>query len=403
MWPYGEILNTMSVGADTVGSETVRQIMPDDELQSKTISFLRFPLIVGVVFIHFNLVKIGLAAHGVNYCTGYPDWFYLLVRFFSEVLPSMAVPMFFLFSGYLFFYRTEFDGNVYRSKLRKRINTLLIPFILWNVIGALMIAMYKIPFLQAVLPGAANAHIELTPMHILNIFYNKDNSILVQAAPPMRNTPYPIDAPLWFVREVMAVVVLTPIIFHLIKKIGGWFVVLAGIVWAIVIPMVMPGGYFSLLSRALFFFSWGAYYSIGKLNFVGELRKLKFAPYAYLPFLIADTLTKGLSINIFLRDAVILLGIITVVIIAASLIETGKARVNPMFVKPVFFIFALHGLIMQNIGKMLVSILHLPDNALVMTVFYFAVPIVTIAACMAVYMLINKYLPAICRLLTGNR
>ncbi|MBO7145188.1 MAG: acyltransferase family protein [Salinivirgaceae bacterium] len=393
----------MSVSADTAGSETAKQIVPDDELQSKTISFLRFPLIVGVVFIHFNLVKMGLSAHGVNYCVSYPDWFYLLIRFFSEVLPSMAVPMFFLFSGYLFFYRTDFDGSIYKAKLRKRVNTLLIPFILWNVIGTLMIAMYKIPFLQAVLPGAANADIELSPMRILNIFYNKDNSILVQAAPPTRNTPYPIDAPLWFVREVMAAVILTPVIFQLIKKMGGWFVVLVGILWAVVVPIVLPGGYFSLLSRALFFFSWGAYYGINKLNFVAELRKWKFAPFAYLPFLIADTLTKGLAINPYLRDVVILLGIITVVIVAVRLLESGKARVNPLFVKPVFFIFALHGLIMQNIGKMMVSVLHLPDNALVMTAFYFAVPIVTIAACMGIYMLINKYLPTICRLLTGNR
>lgn len=393
----------MSVSADTAGSETAKQIVPDDELQSKTISFLRFPLIVGVVFIHFNLVKMGLSAHGVNYCVSYPDWFYLLIRFFSEVLPSMAVPMFFLFSGYLFFYRTDFDGNIYKAKLRKRVNTLLIPFILWNVIGALMIAMYKIPFLQAVLPGAANADIELSPMRILNIFYNKDNSILVQAAPPTRNTPYPIDAPLWFVREVMAAVILTPVIFQLIKKMGGWFVVLVGILWAVVVPIVLPGGYFSLLSRALFFFSWGAYYSINKQNFVAELQKWKFAPFAYLPFLIADTLTKGLAINPYLRDVVILLGIITVVIVAVRLLESGKANVNPLFVKPVFFIFALHGLIMQNVGKMMVSVLHLPDNAAVMTVFYFAVPIVTIAACMGIYMLINKYLPTICRLLTGNR
>ena len=161
----------MTESAVTAASGSAEQIMPDDELQSKTISFLRFPLIVGVVFIHFNLVKMGLSAHGVNYCAGYPDWFYHLIRFFSEVLPSMAVPMFFLFSGYLFFYRTDFDGVIYKTKLRKRINTLLIPFVLWNVVGALMIAMYKIPFLQAVLPGAANADIELSPMRILNIFY----------------------------------------------------------------------------------------------------------------------------------------------------------------------------------------------------------------------------------------
>ena len=377
--------------------------MQKDELLSKTISFLRFPLIVGVVFIHFNIIEMGLSAHGISYGADYPGWFYHVVRFFSVVLPSMCVPLFFFFSGYLFFYHTDFNANIYWEKLRKRCHTLLIPFVLWNIIGALMILMYKIPFLQTVLPDGANVKIDLSFERVLNIFFNKDNCILVQPAVP-RNTPYPIDAPLWFVRELFVVVILSPAIFYLINKLRGWFILLLGLIWSVLLPIVFPhGSYFVLFGKAVFFFAWGAFYSVKKMNFVVEMQKLRLAPYAFPPLAIADTLTKGMVINTYLHSAVIMVGLLSVVIIAANLIETDKVKVNQLFAKPVFFIFALHGLIIQNIGKMVISFIHLPDNVYIITAFYFSIPIITIAICTFVYILISRYLPPIYRLLTGNR
>ena len=70
-------------------------------LISDTINLLRFPLIVGVVFIHFSLSK-GLNIHGTFYGLNNPSWFFFIVNFISEVLSRTCVPTFFFISGFLF-------------------------------------------------------------------------------------------------------------------------------------------------------------------------------------------------------------------------------------------------------------------------------------------------------------
>ncbi len=56
--------------------------MTSDELLSKTISFLRFPLTVGVVFIHFSLVK-GLNVQGVRHGLDNPEWYFFIMNLLS--------------------------------------------------------------------------------------------------------------------------------------------------------------------------------------------------------------------------------------------------------------------------------------------------------------------------------
>ena len=110
--------------------------MTDDELLSKTISYLRFPLTVGVAFIHFDLSQ-GLDIKGLTYGLNNPDWYFFIINLISGTLATTGVPLFLVISGYLFFYRKDFSGDVYKQKLKSRAKTLLVPFILWNVIAIL--------------------------------------------------------------------------------------------------------------------------------------------------------------------------------------------------------------------------------------------------------------------------
>ena len=54
--------------------------MTNEELLSKTISSLRFPLTIGIVYIHFNLAS-GLAIHGAKYGLDNPDWYFILMNY----------------------------------------------------------------------------------------------------------------------------------------------------------------------------------------------------------------------------------------------------------------------------------------------------------------------------------
>ena len=374
--------------------------MSKDELISETISFLRFPLIIGVVFIHFDLVK----CHLLPQEAVYPNWFYFIITFFSNVLPRAAVPLFFFFSGFLFFYHTDFSIGIYKQKLLKRTKTLLIPYIIWNIIAVLFLLVYKIPGLEHIFPDAAKIEIQCSPIRILNIFFDRGNCIFIRNTSDT-NLPYPLNVPMWYIRELFAMVLLAPFIFQIIKKIGGWFVLILGITWSIRGPLFVPeGGYFSsLFCRAAFFFSWGAYYSIENKNFIEEMQKPKWVPLLFLPFVIIDALTQKHIFNAYFHNITIIIGTLTFVFIAAHLLLNERVKVNKMLTQCSFFVYAFHNLILVSIGKALLSVFDIYNNVYAMLLFYFMVPVVTILICMAIYLALKRFFPAFSKILTGGR
>ena len=109
--------------------------MTDEELQSKSIDFLRFPLIVGVVLIHAHFSNVIMNGVNVNILHEYSCPIYDTTSyFFSELIGRIAVPLFFFISGFLFFYRSkEFSLSVYRHKLKNRGRSILLPYLFWNL------------------------------------------------------------------------------------------------------------------------------------------------------------------------------------------------------------------------------------------------------------------------------
>ena len=91
----------------------------NDSLLSKTISFLRFPLIVGVVFIHSNILVVNAQGTVMRF----DKWPFVafVMNLFSSVFADVCVPLFFFISGFLFFYYSDFSKEIYRSKEKKRV------------------------------------------------------------------------------------------------------------------------------------------------------------------------------------------------------------------------------------------------------------------------------------------
>lgn len=383
-------------------------IMTNDELLSKTISYLRFPLIVLVVFAHFSLNK-GLDIHGTKYGLENPDWFFFIVDLISETLARIVVPLFFIISGFLFFNRKDFNKDAYKLKLKSRVKTLFVPYILWNIIAILWQLKCLIPILSSFfLP--VEIHISFT--RIFNTFFcNYDNGgIIVRPSTTGSSTGLePINVPLWYLRDLMVMIILSPVFHWLIKRIGVWFVVIDGFIWFCLSLITPKDGYIwiyiiAMLVTDSFFFSWGAYFSITKENIVTHFRKFKFAPVLYAGFAIADVLTKGMDVNSFVHRIGILLGIVSAVVIVSYLLEHKKVKVNTTLANSTFFIYALHGLFIGELGKVIFIMLHIPDNnPYAMLILYFVVPIISVLVCLALYVLLKNYSPKVCNLLTGGR
>ena len=321
----------------------------------------------------------------------------------------MSIRPFFIISGFLFFYRKDFDKGVYTQKLKTRVRTLLIPFVLWNIIAIVW-------QLKRFLPGASLFYrpvveIQLSFVRIMNTFLcNVDNrGIFVgPPSPEADNGLCPIDGPLWYVRELMVMAVLSPIIYWLLMKSRQWFVIVMGLIW-LFSSVILPRGnnvytYMGMLATPLFFFSWGAFYSIFKENIVLSFRKFRYALLVYIPIAVVDALTKELTCNEYIGKVGILVGVVAAVVLVSHLLESGKAKVNSNLANSSFFIFAFHGIFIADVGRFAFTTLHIPgNNPYAMLALYFAVPTLTILVCLALYWLLKRYAPKVCSLLTGGR
>ncbi|MDR3128896.1 MAG: acyltransferase, partial [Tannerellaceae bacterium] len=273
-------------------------------LQSQVIDLLRFPLIVGVVFIHINLLAVnGGPDAGL-------DWdsfsvYQVCRQLFSGVLTAVAVPLFFIISGFLFFRNIDFSKQVYIKKLSSRMRTLLIPYLFWNFVAFLLhFVIHSIPALKAL------SH-RIVDFSLMQIFWGKvvDNTL----------EALPISGQFWFIRDLMVLVVLTPFVYVYVKKLGACGILLLNVLWIFDWWFTLPG----LSIMAVFFFTLGAWVSISKRNLVMEAEKVKYPILILYPALvIADLLTKGNGANPFIHNIGILLGLLFWLNVGASSIRT---------------------------------------------------------------------------------
>lgn len=367
-------------------------------LSSSTISALRFPLMVGIVFIHFGILH-GISIHGVTYGDNPPIWVAGVNNLISNVLARIGVPLFFLISGYLFFLN-GFSKQSYVSKLKKRARTLLIPYVLWNAIFIIYSWVMRLPVLHFIFPNSRP--VDWSLWKFIACFFNCREGLFANPDAVVTDfNVYPQCVPMWYVRDLMLVMVLSPIIYWLVKKLGWWVVLFLGAAWYCSWGSKTLG-YPRQLIAAIFFFSIGACYAIKSIDFVASMRLNHFALWLYPFVAIADLLTKNLAYNPYIHNAGILIGLVAAVSLTACLLENKRIRVNHFLASASFFLFALHTLFMGNLGS-LITKLTFVDTPVYMLLLYLVVPTLTICICLAFYWLMQRYTPRLLALLTGGR
>lgn len=160
------------------------------------IDLVKLLLILGVVSIHSNVLAD---------VEDYPTVFGTQIEIYlSTILTRICVPSFFIISGYLFFHNCHsFTSQDYLRKLHRRIFTLLIPYLIWNVIS-LVLQLIKIRYLGFPSHGLIEeGSIEWS--RVFAGFFNYVNG-------------YPFAFAFWFIRNLMVFVVLSPIAYLLSQK-----------------------------------------------------------------------------------------------------------------------------------------------------------------------------------------
>jgi len=374
-------------------------------LQSKTIDWLRFPLVVAVVFGHsFGLPK-KIDVYDINWSsiTGI-DLYNLLRIFFSHVLPHIAVPTFFLISGYLFFYKlNEWNMKVYINKVKKKVHTLIIPYLIWNLIS--FFAIFGINFGANLLRGRSVSNVLLYLQEKgLHIFWDcnfwTDGRINWLGTQTYMSGPFNI--PLWFLRDLIVVTLFTPLIYWIVKRTKLFGLLLLGIAYASCVWPDWPGFGVS----AFFFFSIGAYLSVHRKNIIEEFRKVEIPSYILaFSFLVAETVFDGPNTEIGYRlyPFYIIWVVFFIFNITARLLQTQKVKMSPTLSNSSFFIYASHTILILTFCSFTIGKIVIWNNPLALSIRYMITPVVSIGVCLCLYLLMKKYTPKLLNLLTGNR
>lgn len=357
-----------------------------DELQSKTISFLRFPLIVGVVFIHNNMYNLTIEGHDAIGATNMH-----ILRFcnnlFTETLSRTSVPLFFLISGYLFFYHlSKFSISTYKEKLKKRIHSLLIPYFFWNTV--VLLALYLFTFYSGhLLSGYHKSVLDYNIWDFLNAFWNIRGET-------------PIAAQFWFIRDLILLVIFTPLIYTFIKYLKLYGVLFLLLLW-ISHPNWMPPYTHGFVS--ITFFTAGAYLSINNKNIISCFKpfsKISIILYPIIVFI--DVYTKGSNYNLYIHHIGILSGILFIFNLSAQLLENKIIRPNIFFSNASFFVFATHDPTLLLLRKALFNTFHC-QNEIMYIIIYFSAPLLIITFCLICYKLLSRHLPVFTNIITGGR
>jgi len=299
----------------------------------------------------------------------------------------MAGCLFFFLSGFLFFFNVKtFDRTCYKNKLKRRLKTLLIPYLFWNVLA---ICFY---LLCTSVPATATFVNIKMDIHNICDYLGITITGIVDGIP--------ISYQFWFIRELMLAVIITPLIYVLIKYGKIYSVLLLGICWYFDFWYHIP--LFKI--RCIFFFSFGAFFSIYKRNLLEDFRKIKTLSFIIFPLFVAsDLLTKQYEFNHYIHNINLVAGVIFCFNFVSWLMERGKIKPVPLLTSASFFVFAVHDpYFMMTIRKFGYALLK-PSTDFALTSLYFVNVIIVAGISLGLYYILRKFVPKFTAVITGGR
>lgn len=350
-----------------------------------TIAILRFPCTCMVVFIHSHFSKfVNGSVISLSEFPLYSNLSYLI----SEVLCRIAVPFFFVSSGYLFFFKPEvFNFATYKNKIKKRIYTLLIPYLFWNGITLLLLVINNVFF------KSNNLIADLDFINCIEVFWDRGDGM-------------PICYPLWYVRDLMVMVSLSPLIYYFLQKLNIWIVCVAAVFWLFskdnISGIINPSG--------IFFFCLGAYISIFNYPILDRIRRINkintlISILSLLVVLIHFNLSERAHLPYLLVRVIYHICIFSFLCSMVNMtsvgLESGKFHINTFLIESCFFIYAYHAYPIGIILMLFLQIFSLSDGMLL--VVYFISPIIVILMGLVIYKTLKKVFPFGARLIIGQR
>lgn len=344
------------------------------ETESIALKNIRFPLIVLVVLVHTNL--------GVHIDSHFYSYFERFFRSFSH----MAVPTFFLISGYLFFKSVnKCTCSIYKSKIKRRIPTLLVPYLLWNLLYLLFLLLLQV-YAPSLVSNERKRIVDYTFGELLNSFWNFGGVYYGM----------PILYSFWYIRDLIVMCICSPIIYWAIKKLGALYLCALSLVF-VFNPFSFKATDMDWV-KAVFFFSFGAWLGINKKSFQLPNRLVLLISIIWSFTIIM----KVFVVKTFWSNQILLIvSALVLPILFTWYTKCYKKESSNSLASSVMFVYGFHLFCIMLFNKYWNFLL--PVNGLTASIALLTIPLLTSYFCVFVYYISKKMMPVFVGILTGGR
>ncbi len=335
-----------------------------------------------VVFVHSHNLLLLMSESEIIVRGGLTGF---IENFISQGLTRVASPMFFMISGYLFFLNMKESRGWFLAKLKKRARSLLTPYLLWSLWGILFFFFLQtFPFTRYFFTG-----VRITDYSITDLLH----TLFIQ----------PIPYQLWFLRDLMMLVLISPVLYFLVKNFRLYPLIIFMVVWFFEIDFQVFD------SRSLLFFSIGLYFALNSYL----ISERKYPRYALEFFACWVILSLVKSIMVFKGIDFIYWAIVQKFSVLSGLLalwclydryfsntDMTKLKVFPLFSFSLF-IYTSHEPILTIVKKGMLASLGKYDGGVLIS--YFAAPNITITLCVLVGFILKKHLQKFYNIISGGR
>lgn len=333
-----------------------------------------------VVLIHtenlasFNILPEASAFH---------SFVYYFERFISGNIAKIGVPSFFMVSGILFY--RDFKMTMYTKKMKNRFFSLVIPFLLWNILRFLLFfVLGKISFCTDVLG------INPIPFTLKNVF--------------MATFFYKYNLGYWFMYQLILYTIFSPVIYLALKKKPIAIISLLAVL--VLYSTDALGGILVnvfhnkfLQIDGLFYYMFGAFIGMHYFDFVNRESK-NIRRFALFGVLLGQA-----CFHIFYVYGYLVFHILFCAISSVSFwYLLGAFKENPLPLKITtitFFIYSAHGTVLELL-EMLVRVV-IPQTALFALIEYLILPLATIFILIGASLVLKRFTPFVWKMLNGSR
>jgi surface polysaccharide O-acyltransferase-like enzyme len=362
--------------------QTAGPLLPIDHALSKRIRSLRFLLIVFVVFIHGGVIDTS-----VNFADGLQTFevpFYVAkIQEFTDVITSVAVPLFFLISGFLLYLK---EPNFLKN-LKRKSTTILLPYFLWTIL--VIFFLFVAQSFSFTKPYFANLIVRnFSSMDWIGVFLGHFGKFSEPSG-------HPLVYQFWFLRDLFILNLLFVIIKKIIDLCPGGAFILFFLLWigGINIYIVSTG--------ALFFFALGYYIVKYNVNYKHiDNIKMKDMVIMYMTTIITSLFFKERII--FISAINIIIGILFFIKLSYDFVKKERVYKSLSWMEQyAFWVYATHGIVIAAMTKVSVKIMPMNDGWLLVN--YFGVTLLCIFILVCIGIIFRKIFPKLFLILTGGR